>query len=428
MGGGRAHMSHVESLSVESIRDEVRDTLRLMHAEGVGPVTYRRLVRVFGSPRAALSAPSGRLLEIPEIGQKVVGGIRAAEKDGWAEEEMARAEERGIQLLGLKDPAYPKPLLNTYNPPPILYVQGELRDTDAVGIGVVGARRCTQYGKAQAERLCSGLARAGFTVISGLARGIDTVAHSSTLSQKGARTIAVLGNGLGRIYPPENRKLHDAILDGRGAIFSELPLDMPPSSEHFPRRNRIIAGMSLGVLVVEGRETSGSLITARYANDMDREVFAVPGPVNSLNARGPHRLIKQGAKLVEDVDDILVELREIAEPMVKLPPPDERLRLPLKEKEDAPLFQSQSPPPARGGNGGEDELPDTRPDTTDLRAHNLNERERKIFEMLDRDHAHGIDHLILQSGLKPQEVLSTLLVLEMKRLCKQLPGKRFAKA
>ncbi len=419
-------MNQVESPSVEAIREEVLDTLRLLHAEGVGPVTYRRLIRVFGSPRAALSAPSGRLLEIPEIGQKVVAGIRAAEKDGWAVEEMKRAEERGVRLLGLKDPAYPKAMLNTYNPPPILYVQGELKDTDAVGLGVVGARRCTPYGKEQAQRLCSGLARAGFTIISGLARGIDTVAHASTLSQPGGRTIAVLGNGLGRVYPPENRKLHDAILDGRGAIISELPLDMPPSSEHFPRRNRIIAGMSLGVLVVEGRETSGSLITARYANDMDREVFAVPGPVSSLNARGPHRLIKQGAKLVEDIDDILVELREIVEPMVKLPPPDERLRLPLKEKEDAPLFESHTQSGDRQAGGGADGV-DLRPDTTDLRACNLNERERKVFELLDRDHAHGIDHLILKSGLKPQEVLSTLLVLEMKRLCKPLPGKRFLK-
>lgn len=404
------------------LKEDLVSTLRLLHASGVGPVTFRRLVRVFGSAQAALSAPQQRLLEVPDVGRSVADSIRAASKDPWAMEELDRAHERGVRLIGLKDPAYPRPLLNTYDPPPVLYVQGTFQPTDAVAIAMVGARRCTQYGRAQAERLACALAMAGFTVVSGLARGIDTVSHASALSQPNGRTIAVLGNGLGTVYPPENDRLHDRILDGRGAVFSELPLDTPPSSEHFPRRNRIIAGLSLGVLVVEGRETSGALITARYAVDMDREVFAIPGPVGSPNARGPHRLIKKGAKLVEDVEDILEEVKEIAEPLVKLPPPDERLRVytPKEKVDDAPLLkelEQKDPDPK-----------DARPDVTDLRASNLNPREAKIYGLLDPDTAFGIDHLILRSGFKPQEVLSTLLVLEVRRLCKQLPGKRFIKA
>ncbi len=399
-------------------------TLRLSHAPGVGPVTFRRLVRVFGSPQAALAAPRTRLLEVPDLGPRVADGILGAKDECWAEEECERARSQGVRLLALGDEAYPKALLNTYDPPPVLYVKGELHPVDALAVAVVGTRRCSHYGRAQAEKLAAGLARAGFTVVSGLAKGIDAVAHAGALAQENGRTVAVLGTGLDHIYPPENLRLYEQIVAGRGAAVSELPFNSPPSAEHFPRRNRIIAGLSLGVVVVEGPESSGALITARMAVDMDREVFAVPGPVDSPNARGPHRLIKAGAKLVEDVDDVLEELREIAAPLVKLPKPDLRLRIgrPKASAEDSsPLLEAAGIQPAA-------EDSDTRPDAADLRAVNLNPREAQVYGLLDVREARGIDALIQASGLRAHEVLATLLMLEVRRLCKQLPGKRFVKA
>lgn len=404
------------------LQSDLLSTLRLTHVPGVGPVTYRRLVRIFGSPAAALAAPASRLREIPDLDRRVIEGIPAAGSDGWAGGEIEKAAQQGVQLLCQSDPAYPKALLNTYDPPPVLYVKGELQATDALAIAIVGSRRCTHYGRGQAEKLAGGLARAGLTVVSGLARGIDTAAHQGALLPDDGRTIAVLGNGLENCYPPENRKLLERIVAGRGAAFSELPLDTPPAAEHFPRRNRIIAGMSLGIVVVEGQENSGALITARYAVDMDREVFAVPGPAGSPNARGPHRLIKQGAKLVEDVEDILDEIREIADSLVKLPRPDERLRKPKPRKtaaeDEAPLLEAAGVAPSD----------DSRPVLADLRALRLNPREAQVYGLLDATESRGIDALIAQSGLQAHEVLATLMVLEVKRLCRQLPGKRFVKA
>lgn len=394
------------------------DTLRLAHAAGVGPVTFRKLVRVFGSPEAVLSAPRERLLEVPDISPRSADAIRAARTDRWAEVEHARAAEQNVTLLPLGAPEYPRTLLNTYDPPPVLYVKGELREADALSVAIVGTRKCSAYGRAQAAKLAAGLALAGFTVVSGLARGVDSAAHLGTLEQPHGRTVAVLGTGLDNVYPPENLKLLEQIAAGRGAVITELPFNSPPSKEHFPRRNRIIAGLSLGVIVVEGDESSGALITARYAVDMDREVFAVPGSVESPNSRGPHRLIKQGAKLVESVEDVLDELQNVSAPLVKLPRPDARLRVPAKAKpETAPLLKAAAVEP-----------PDERPDTADLRAVNLSPREQKLFGLLDRAEAKGVDALIQASGMQAHEVLSTLLVLEVRRLCKQLPGKRFVKA
>lgn len=408
---------------------ELLATLQLMHLPGMGPVTFRRLLRIFGSPQAALAAPRARLLELPDLETRVAEGIPQAAEDRWAEEELARAAQEGVRLVCLSDAEYPKALLNTYDPPPLLYIKGELKPTDGLALAVVGCRSCSHYGQEQAQRLAAGLVRAGFVVVSGLARGIDSAAHLGALSQPDGRTLAVLGNGLERVYPPENLKLLERIVDGRGAAISELPFGTPPAAEHFPRRNRIIAGISLGVVVVEGQESSGALITAQYAVDMDREVFAVPGPVGSPNSRGPHRLIKKGAKLVEDIDDILEELREVAAPLVKLPPPDERLRLPKRpaaraaaaphKEEPVPLLKAAGLPAAPA---------DTRPSLTDLRALNLNPREARLYGLLDPAEPRDVDALIAESGLAASEVLATLLVLEVRRLCRQLPGKRFVKA
>jgi DNA processing protein len=402
-------------------------TLRLSRARNVGPVTYRKLVRVFGSAEAVLATPRGRLLEVPDISTRTADGIAAARTDPWANEEAERARERNIRIVTLDDPLYPRALVSTYDPPVVLYVDGVLLPEDALSVAIVGSRHCSHYGRTQAEKLGAGLAAAGFTVVSGLARGIDSHAHAGALSVDRGRTIAVLGNGIGQIYPPENKKLYERIVESggvRGAVLSELPLDTPPAAQHFPGRNRIIAGMTLGTVVIEGAETSGSLITARYAVDMDREVFAVPGSVDSPNSRGPHRLIKAGAKLVEDVEDILHEIRSIAEPLVKIRPPDARLRAASPKKEPAastPLLDVLPPSKPDG-------LDPSRPSGTDLRALNLNPRERLIYELLDQNQARPVDELIVASKLLPQEVLGTLLVLEVRRLCKQLPGKRYLKA
>ena len=357
--------------------------LRLSRARNVGPVTFRKLIRVFGSAEAALAAPRDRLLEVPDISPRMAEGVAGARDDAWAFDEIERAHQRGVKILTLDDPQYPRALLSTYDPPPILYVDGSLLPEDALSVAIVGSRHCSHYGREQAERLAIGLARAGFTVVSGLARGIDTCAHQGALSVQRGRTIAVLGNGIGTIYPPENKGLYERITHNGGeggAILSELPLDTQPHASHFPGRNRIIAGMTLGTVVVEGTETSGSLITARYAVDMNREVFAVPGSVSSPNSRGPHNLIKKGAKLVDDVEDILEELREIAEPMVRIRQPDARIRVGSKtankvaSSSEAPLFEAHSEP-------------DTRPGGSDLRALNLNPREQKALQFARPQHS-----------------------------------------
>jgi len=402
-------------------REEVLAVLRLSHATGVGPVTFRKLVRVFGSPAAVLSAPRARLLEVPDIGERTANGIQEAARDAWAERELEHAAKFGVSLLCLGELNYPKTLEHTYDPPPILYVKGELRETDALSIAIVGTRHCSHYGRSQAEKLAAGLALAGFSVVSGLARGIDTAAHAGALSANNGRTLCVLGNSLDTVYPADNKKLLERIVDGRGAAISELPFFTPTSAENFPRRNRVIAGLTLGTVVVEGAESSGALITARFAVEMDREVFAVPGPVESPNSRGPHRLIKAGAKLVEDVGDILAELKEIATPLVKMPAPDERLRLAKKPKDETPLLDSEIGTLTAAA-------PDARPAVSELRAVQLNPRERAIFELLDAANPRGVDQLIEASGLKAHEVLATLMVLEVRRLCRQLPGKRFVKA
>jgi DNA processing protein len=393
-------------------------TLRLCRARNVGPVTFRKLVRVFGSAQAALNAPRDRLLEVPDVSAKTVEGIRAAADDPWAEDELQRAKERGIRILTLDDEDYPRPLLSTYDPPPALYVEGSLLPEDALSVAIVGSRHCSLYGREMAAQLAAGLARAGFTVVSGLARGIDSSAHAGALDTERGRTIAVLGNGLGTVYPPENKALYDRLVGqgGRfGCALSELPLETAPAAQHFPGRNRIIAGMTLGTIVVEGTETSGSLITARYALDMNREVFAVPGSVHSPNSRGPHRLIKKGAKLVEDIEDVLEELRDIAEPMVRLRRPDARFRTIDKGEPPAPVAAEKAEP-------------DSRPSGADLRAVNLNPREQQVYDLLDANTARSVDDLIVASGLQAHEVLATLLVLEVRRLCRQLPGKRFLRA
>jgi len=290
--------------------------LRLFLAEGVGPLTVRRLLDSFGDIEAVAAATAGELRRVQGIGANTVTAIAEVD-DGAVEEELSRADSAGVMMVCLEDPGYPAALRHLPDAPPVLYVMGELLETDAVSVGVVGSRRCTHYGLEQAERFGALLGRAGFTVVSGGARGIDSASHRGALAA-GGRTIAVMGCGLERLYPPENEKLFRRIVDeGRGAVISELPMSVGVRGENFPKRNRIISGMSLGLLVIEAARRSGSLITARLAAEQNKEVFALPGRVDSPFSAGTNQLIADGATLVQDLEDILNGLGRVGETMIE---------------------------------------------------------------------------------------------------------------
>ena len=285
----------------------------------VGPVRLRKLLQVFGDAPSILRAPVDRLAAVDGISFEIACGIAAWETLVDLPAERARMAEAGIEVLTARSEAYPSLLRTIHDPPIVLYVWGELKPTDSQAIGVVGSRQSSFYGLETAKKLSYQLAYAGLTVISGLARGIDTAAHQGALAAKG-RTVAVLGCGLSQIYPPENFALAERIADGSGAVISEFPMGVTPDRTTFPMRNRIISGCSLGVLVVEAGLKSGALISAGQAADQGRTVFAVPGPIDRPGSQGTNRLIQQGAKLVMDSADILEEITGL--PGFSSPAPD----------------------------------------------------------------------------------------------------------
>lgn len=292
--------------------EQLRLHLRFRLA-GVGGVTLTRLVESFGSLRAAGEAPVSRLKQVEGIGDKTAAAI-AAVTDADVDEELALAAREGAAILCRDDAAYPAALTHLYDPPPVLYVMGQLSSADAVAVAVVGSRRCTHYGLEQADRFGGLLGRAGFTVVSGGARGIDIAAHRGAM-ESGGRTIAVMGSGLCHLYPPENVQLFRRIVDsGRGAVVGELPMRTAVLAGSFPTRNRIIAALSLGVLVIEAALRSGSLITARLAVEQGKDVFALPGRVDSPFSQGTNKLIRDGsAALVQNLDDILESLGRVGQ-------------------------------------------------------------------------------------------------------------------
>jgi len=366
-------------------RYDLKYWIALKSIEGVGNLGFKNLVDAFGSPKNVFDASLQTLKVIPGIGEKTAANIR--DFNGWklADENLMLAEKLKAGIVTYQDPLYPGNLLNIYDFPVLLYVKGLLSNDD-INIAVVGSRTASTYGTFSTERLCRNLAWNGITVVSGMARGIDAAAHRGALAAKG-RTIAVLGCGIDIVYPPENRSLYEAIA-GNGAVVSEFPFSTPPLAQHFPLRNRIISGLSLGVVVVEATEKSGSLITAKLALDQGREVFAVPGTIDSPGSKGTHRLIKEGAKLVEDVQDILEELHP-------------QLSIPLTQRVPK-----------------EDGTPDV------PGADSLKETEKTVLEVLTR-RAVDVDTIIEKTGFKAKDVLSILLSLELNGHIEQKAGKRF---
>ena len=350
----------------------------------VGPVRLRKLVDHFGTPEEVLSAKISQITAINGIDQKIAATIADWENQIDLSGELRRIAELHLTLLTQEDALYPRLLRQAPGAPFLLYVWGTLTQRDHNAIGVVGSRQATHYGLSTAKKLSFQIAYAGYTVISGLARGIDTAAHEAALAAKG-RTIAVIGSGIGKLYPPENQALAERIAEN-GAVISEYPVDRLADKQTFPYRNRIVAGWSNGLLVVEAPGRSGSLITAQQAVETGRTVYAVPGPIDKPTSLGCNRLIQQGAKLVVDGNDILDDL------MTLFP--------------TAPQAPKTQPPP---------------PPVTDLSLD-----EKILYEALGTDESH-IDELISRSGLTPATVSATLMRLEMKRLLKPLPGRHYVR-
>jgi DNA processing protein len=362
--------------------EEIYYWLALSLTPGVGGIFIKRLLDRFGTPEAVFQAPLDELLQIEGLGEKVAREIQRGPVDKKVEKELYLLKGAGGKIMTIKDASYPKRLKEIYDPPPVLYVRGELREEDELAVAIVGSRKTTPYGKWMTEKMGQELARHGITIVSGMARGIDSHAHWGALSG-GGRTIAVLGSGVDVVYPPENRNLYERIID-QGAVLSEFPMSSPPEGGHFPKRNRIISGLSLGVVVVQAGMESGSLITANYALEQGREVFAVPGNVGSDSSRGTHQLIKDGAKLVESSEDILEEV------------------LPQWRKERETPQDVERP------------------------VLDLTEEEKVLYEQLGETPLH-IDVLIRESQFDPGKVSSLLLNLELKGLISQWPGKCFTK-
>lgn len=363
--------------------------IALNMVDGVGPIRLRALLDRFNEPQAILSATKVDLMQVDGVGEEVARSII-----GWREKvdpdaELQRIEKAAVQVVTRDDPEYPKNLREVYDPPIILYVKGTLSERDALSIAVVGSRRTTLYGQDMARKLAYQLGRVGVTVVSGLARGIDTAAHTGTLQAKG-RTVAVIGCGIDIVYPAENEKLANEIVEKGGAVVTEFPFGVKPDKQNFPMRNRIISGWSLGTVVVEANLKSGALITANQAAEQGRQVFAVPGRADSILSRGTNKLIKDGAKLTEDAEDILSE------------------------------FEYLLPKRATGQAEEASEGEGTKP------ALVLSEMEEKVMAHVGQEET-AIDEIIRSSGLTTACVSATLLSLEMKRLVRQLPGKLYVR-
>ncbi|MGI8554784.1 MAG: DNA-processing protein DprA [Pyrinomonadaceae bacterium] len=371
----------------------MKDWIALNMTPRIGPRAATKLLEKFGSAENVFHAKRSEL-ESARLKPDTIESIIKREFYAKAEEELAKVREIGGEILILDDGSYPFLLREIDDPPITLYVKGNWRACfDAPCVGVVGSRRCSTYGENASLMLSRDLAERGICIVSGLARGIDTAAHKGAIEAKG-KTIAVLGTGIGQVYPKENAKLVDKILETGGAIVSQFPLETPPLPENFPYRNRIISGLSLGVLIVEASERSGSLITARLAMEQNREVFAVPGNITSKNSFGTNFLIKSGAKLVQQWQDVVHELpAEIAAAI--LPPVIEETENQTNQPKNIPA--------------------------------DLSVDEKKIYKILSADEAQHIDKIAELSEMPVNILMSVLFALDMRELVRELPGKNFVR-
>lgn len=372
---------------LERTADESRliDMLRLNLVPGIGPRMRQALLDHFGDAGAVLSARSHDLRCVPGIGSKLALAILDENDPTEAERELERCRRLGVRfyLRGAED--YPALLAEIFDPPTFVYCQGSVEPQDELSLAIVGSRRCTHYGQRTAEKLATTLAMAGVTIVSGLARGIDAAAHRGAL-RAGGRTLAVLATGLASIYPPEHELLSRQVAE-QGALLTEMPLDQKPLAGLFPQRNRIISGLSAAVLIVEASKRSGALHTARHAMEQGREVLVIPGPIDSAASEGCHDLIRDGATLVRNADDILESIGPLVKPVT------------VNEKEEV-----HSP-----------------------RELLLNEVEKEVLNLITTESRH-LDEILRSAKLDHSRVLSTLTILEMKRFVRRLPGGYFVRA
>ena len=361
----------------EPLPADLHDLLALHLIPGLGPRLTAALLKRFGSAAAALQATAAQLQEVPHIGAKLAESLCAAMRRVDVAAELEWMTRQGVRLLVRGAAGFPKSLEDIRDPPHLLYVRGTLQPDDGRAVAVVGSRRHTSYGRRVAERLAADLVRAGYTIVSGLARGIDGIAHRAAL-KAGGRTLAVLAGGLSKIYPPEHTELARDI-ELAGALLTEAPMRMEPMAAMFPARNRLISGLARGVVVIEAAARSGALITARHAAEQGRPVFAVPGPLDSPSSAGVHSLVRQGAILIRGVEDILEELEGVkssVQPARIQPPPD------------------------------------------------MDDAQRHIWELL-QDRPRHIDEIAQQSGLPVPLISGALLSLELKKAVRRMPGNQY---
>ena len=361
---------------------EIRALLTLHLVPGLGPRLTAALLQRFGSAENVLQQPPGRLREVPYLGGKLADDLARAVRGVNVDAELERMVRHEVRLLALGGPSYPAAIASITDPPHLLYLRGSLEERDVKAVAIVGSRGCTSYGKRAAGVLATGLARAGYTIVSGLARGIDGAAHRGALLA-GGRTIAVLAGGLSRIYPPE----HDGLareIQSAGALLTEASMEQEPLPSMFPARNRLISGLCKAVVIVEAAERSGALITASHAAEQGRAVMAVPGPIDSVTSGGANELIRKGAILVRGPEDVLEEL-------------------------EGPAMATNAPTVASGPPPG------------------LDESQRRIWDFLAEPPRH-LDEMVQTLGIGVSQLASMLTMLELKRIVRRLPGNRYERS
>ena len=352
--------------------------LSLMKVPGVGFQRVKNLIDRFGDADSVFTASMRELVEVPGVDKAIAYRIKQKPDHSFADHQFREAERYEVRIVSYWDKEYPSRLKNIYDPPIVLFVSGDVKKNDEDGLAVVGTRRPSLYGQRMAERFARELGEQGITIVSGLARGIDTIAHKTVICN-GGRTLAVLGSGIDKIYPAENKKLSRQIVES-GALISEFPMNTTPEAPHFPRRNRIIAGLSKGIFVIEAAIKSGALITANQALEQGRDIFALPGQIDHTGSAGCNLLIQQGAKLVQNIDDILGELGY------------------EKVKVTEPVSASEP----------------------------LSGTEEKILSLISDEPSH-VDQIAVRSGMSTSRVMGILLALELKNAVKQIAGKRFVR-